>query len=77
MGQSKGQSRPFWKMVLAPCLPARGRRIANACGGSPPAPYFLGWLFWIANLLRQAFLESKFEEAGWTANPSKNLLKIP
>ena len=40
---------------------------------------FYAGFFWKANLWRQAFLESKFEEAGWSSNSPKkysnNLLK--
>ncbi len=79
VGQSKGQIRPFLSLSLdhATGSPARRQGPADCqrLRRSPPAPYFLGWLFWKANLWRQAFFENKFEEAGWTANSSKKSSK--
>ena len=80
VGQSKGQIRPFLSLGPdhATGSPARRQGPADCqrLRRSPPAPYFLDWLFWKANLWRQAFFESKFEEACWTAKSSQKSSKI-
>ena len=74
-GHSKAYIRPKLFPILNtplghPCQ-AGGRRIANACGEHRRPPMFYAGFFWKANLWRQAFLESNFEEAGWSSNSPK------